>query len=31
VESAISFILMGFRSLAEAGVEIPTDEDLTAT
>jgi hypothetical protein len=26
VESAISFILMGFQSLAAAGVDVPTDE-----
>jgi AcrR family transcriptional regulator len=27
VEAAISFILMGFQSLAEAGVDVPTGED----
>ena len=27
VESAISFILMGFQSLAEAGIDVPTGED----
>jgi len=27
VESAISFILMGFQSLADAGVDLPTGED----
>ena len=27
VEAAISFILMGFQSLAEAGIDVPTGED----